>query len=971
MNNVDSSEEDSKPPARNPSEPEPHKLPDTKRKRSGDSEAGGRLKNSPPGVQNVASLPAAKSVECHTAITAQPATASGTKKSFAKRPPSEGPASKRSRQRLRATEEKVPENETPEEKRLRRNRINDRRKRARRAMKVDFLNEQRQSMRTQNDLIRTENQALREHIAAIRRSRGLVYDDQAALPPGNAEVGQMSGGAGEADAGQSKPSEVLSNSIRSRLDGSILAAMNRHLPTPRVLPAAKEITLEIPKARRKGFQRGAHQRRRGMSSGGNAETVLASPQQERASEVAPSLSSLRREPQYPGIVSSESLEHPNLAIARSASVQQCKQGGRSLDKHPVLPNHGQPSGSVNQDRQNQGPVTLLSSLQQQSISESDARSTSLQQSQSSGASTVRDSSRQTDRTDNLMDVSYRHERQTTELPLPPLPTQGGNSFNNSELLFAALQPQLGRGRGASRSTRGDASITRDQRLADFVLPTDTASNSTADILWSSLQNRDGQLTTYQDQLTSLILRQAVGETKEELPTPEQPSLQGVSSMDSVLTMLRQTQESEAHFLAALQQLVQPHSAGSSRNDPLESLRRQLQGRSDELTGRGSTSQQPLQSGSQSDALASLLIQRHASLERSGTSFLQQPVGTDRITSEFIAALQQLQGGDRTTPDMAQIFQSQSQAWDGLLPSRQSNEPTEGRLARLQLQHGGNPAFEGILARLQQPLGGGSAIGRQSSAISNTQQQSSSENQFAAMPESDGNAVEIVSSLLRRGRQSTTPSVPSTNFLAQQIRASQGLFIGQTHSHETALSARMQASVQSMLADNSAENLFPAFGLAAAGTSDARRLALANLDRTALVQELINRSTRLPSNAMGQFQRFSGLLASEAGNASQSQAQRAHHQGQQWQPGSEVNTIHSLTLQQGGSHFLPYQQPTQLQQTNPWLQMGTEVASRLTSHAGAERLQEAYQFMGPQSRSAPSGSEKDDEDESDEKGRRKA
>jgi hypothetical protein len=43
-------------------------------------------------------------------------------------------------------DENAPENETPEQKRLRRNRINERRKRARRAMKVDYINEVCQSV---------------------------------------------------------------------------------------------------------------------------------------------------------------------------------------------------------------------------------------------------------------------------------------------------------------------------------------------------------------------------------------------------------------------------------------------------------------------------------------------------------------------------------------------------------------------------------------------------------------------------------------------------------------------------------------------------------------------------------------------------------------------------------------------------------------------------------------------------------
>jgi hypothetical protein len=506
-----------------------------------------------------------------------------------------------------------------------------------------------------------------------------------------------------------------------------------------------------------------------------------------------------------------------------------------------------------------------------------------------------------------------------------------------------------------------------QQLASFVVPTERVSNSTADIIWSSLHNRGGHLTTYQDQLASSLLRQVVGETKEEFSTSELPSLQGVPSIDALLTMLRQSQEGEAHLLAALQRHVEAHSADSSRNALLESHQRQLQGRGDELTGRSSTPQQQLQSGSHVDALASLLQQRHASLELGGTSVLPQPMDTNHITPEVIAALQQLQGGDRTTSDLAGLFQrqSQGQAWDTLLPSRQSIQPIEGLLATLQLQYGGSPSIEGVLARLQQPLGGGSATGRQSSVASNIQQENPNENLFAAMPGSDGNAANLVSSLLRLGRESATPGAPSTNSVVQQILANQGLFAGGAHSSVTALSATDMALAQSMLAANSVNNLSPAFAASTAGTSDTSRLGIANLDRTALAQELINRSLSMPSTtALEPFQGLSGLLATHAGSALQSESQLAH---QQRQPGGQPNSaIHSYMLQQHASRLLEHQHQTQQQQTNPWLQLGTGVASGPSSQAGAQDLQAAYRFLGPQASSANRGDEKDEKDASDEK-----
>ncbi|CAB9516958.1 expressed unknown protein [Seminavis robusta] len=64
--------------------------------------------------------------------------------------------------------EDIPENETAEQRRLRKNRINERRKRARRALKIDYLNEQYHNLGNENERLEDENTTLRAHIIAIR-----------------------------------------------------------------------------------------------------------------------------------------------------------------------------------------------------------------------------------------------------------------------------------------------------------------------------------------------------------------------------------------------------------------------------------------------------------------------------------------------------------------------------------------------------------------------------------------------------------------------------------------------------------------------------------------------------------------------------------------------------------------------------------------------------------------------------------
>ncbi|CAB9502598.1 expressed unknown protein [Seminavis robusta] len=64
----------------------------------------------------------------------------------------------------------IPENETPTEKKRRLNRNNERRKRARRVFKIDFLTEKKDVLSEKNEKIKKDNQALRDHIARIREN---------------------------------------------------------------------------------------------------------------------------------------------------------------------------------------------------------------------------------------------------------------------------------------------------------------------------------------------------------------------------------------------------------------------------------------------------------------------------------------------------------------------------------------------------------------------------------------------------------------------------------------------------------------------------------------------------------------------------------------------------------------------------------------------------------------------------------
>ena len=66
-------------------------------------------------------------------------------------------------------EEDSPPNETEDERRRRRERINGRRKRAKKMIEIDFLNEQYHILRNENTRLKNENDGFRERISMLRR----------------------------------------------------------------------------------------------------------------------------------------------------------------------------------------------------------------------------------------------------------------------------------------------------------------------------------------------------------------------------------------------------------------------------------------------------------------------------------------------------------------------------------------------------------------------------------------------------------------------------------------------------------------------------------------------------------------------------------------------------------------------------------------------------------------------------------
>lgn len=86
----------------------------------------------------------------------------------------------------RHPDDDAPPNETAEERRLRRNRINERRKRARRIQRLDFFTEQYHDLKGVNDELKRDNADLKAQIKAVRAR---LSNPQALLQPPEALTG--------------------------------------------------------------------------------------------------------------------------------------------------------------------------------------------------------------------------------------------------------------------------------------------------------------------------------------------------------------------------------------------------------------------------------------------------------------------------------------------------------------------------------------------------------------------------------------------------------------------------------------------------------------------------------------------------------------------------------------------------------------------------------------------------------------
>jgi len=111
-----------------------------------------------------------------------------------------------------ARDTESPVNETAEERRLRKNRVNERRKRARRAMKIDYLNEQFHNLIADNSRMKDENELLKQHIAAVRAG-----EIPASLFQSRGSAEETSTGSGEspAEQQQDQASAALTDQVES------------------------------------------------------------------------------------------------------------------------------------------------------------------------------------------------------------------------------------------------------------------------------------------------------------------------------------------------------------------------------------------------------------------------------------------------------------------------------------------------------------------------------------------------------------------------------------------------------------------------------------------------------------------------------------------------------------------------------------------------------------------------------------
>ncbi|CAB9525644.1 expressed unknown protein [Seminavis robusta] len=138
-------------------------------------------------------------------------------------------------------EQEAPPNETEEERRRRKERINGRRKRAKKMIEIDFLNEQYHKLKGANDKLKSENEAFRERIAMLKNLQDSGLIKAKPVPASNKAVvteGLLQ--QGDKDEDERKPAAIPQQRTPAPLFQYALP------PAAMSLRAARDVALNRP-----------------------------------------------------------------------------------------------------------------------------------------------------------------------------------------------------------------------------------------------------------------------------------------------------------------------------------------------------------------------------------------------------------------------------------------------------------------------------------------------------------------------------------------------------------------------------------------------------------------------------------------------------------------------------------------------------------------------------------------------------
>ncbi|CAB9511517.1 expressed unknown protein [Seminavis robusta] len=684
----DTSEEDTKPPARDTtsSAAQAKERPVQKRRRP-EEDIGSRKRPAvaslPRAAQQGASNPPTGTLKSPPAAAAPAVARRGRPHKKQSPPVPFGPVKKskpRGKVQLQVMEEEVPKNETAEEKRLRRNRNNDRRKRARRAMKVDFLNEQYHTMKGQNETLKTENLTIRDQITAIKRAMGMEDVNPTTPSGGTAETDQE---AEMADAEPTQASEVIASSVRSRLDGSIMAALNRQLSSPSSPPALQATT--APQKRTSESQQEAPQESPIQTSARAPVTVreaagalTVSSQEQGANETSESAQAWQQQNQAVEAImaliqrqqasaGAADVQQPSSPPHESTNMESNVEAALTSASPPAAASPGQNPNQVPQNEVQLGQTieSLLSSMQS-----------------SGGGQPV-----------SLASLQQILASNTSIRP---------DAYQNAEIL-SLLQQQLGGGEPDVQRGSGGASGASEPETARRLL---------------SALTRESQVNQDQDLAASLLNAAAgrPGETNEDPPAqgPAAPfidTLQHQPSRDALMSVLQPFQDGGAasDVLSSISQQPQgaAYAMGALLQRMQESLTQTTSQEHSEL--RSPVAQQPTGAGSSVESIAALLQEHRPSSSGGGTSSspTQGSETLNSLTPEVLAALQQLQGPGGSGLNLSRLNQgrqSESRAAIASPASSQSrNHEVLELVESLRRRHREDPSIQGILSKLQGQL----------------------------------------------------------------------------------------------------------------------------------------------------------------------------------------------------------------------------------------------------------------------------